>query len=353
MMSSTSRAFRDELESIVDSASGVVKQAVFAPLLAGAATAAVGHGLTNVGNLVAHHSGINDLLAHRGLQHALTGQKISPISRWSTKLLMGPESLMAYDAAHAVGAPLRGLPAAERQAALTSSQAMGRIAPELKNAPYLGSIDRAIGHHLAGTAPTVAEATQVAGGNRVGNWYRRMHGGLLDKATQVAYHEAQPWLQKAVGSVSHAGWMPVLGAGAAAADLGLTGGMSGLTGHMAWNAIREGIARTPILGDAVTGKLIQSGIKGTPQSRASYLLQNIGGSPALGGLREVGSSIRRAAEQQGPEAVQVAQNVARMNPFTFGHIVQDTKHLAQGTRYNPGLLGWLGGYGSTPASGNL
>ncbi len=100
----------------------------------------------------------------KGVQHGLTGKKQSWFGRAAERTL-SPEIGEAYHMARGVGAELRGVPEAQRRAALTKFRDAVAARPELAKTPILRSVPRGVDKALAGNLTTTAtkgRVTQVA-----------------------------------------------------------------------------------------------------------------------------------------------------------------------------------------------
>lgn len=124
------RSMRDELEGLPKIAVGIL-----GALGHGLATGVAGHVGANVVGMAGHHGNIGEIMAHRGLQHALTGSKMNPAAEFSIKHLFGPEALSGYHAAHAAGAKLKDLPTDQMRAALAAGTVGSHPLPSCATPP--------------------------------------------------------------------------------------------------------------------------------------------------------------------------------------------------------------------------
>jgi hypothetical protein len=157
-----------------------------------------GHAGTNfLGMKAHHHSNIGEVLAHRGFQHGLLEQRISPVMEQSIKSVFGPESLINYHAAVEAGkhfvtkAPN---PDQRRNALLLATQ---HALPH--DMPVLSQLQSAMNHELQGTAPTLNAKGLSAS----------VYGKILDSLTNNPVTGMETKAQAA--------WKHLKGAGPAAA----------------------------------------------------------------------------------------------------------------------------------------
>jgi len=244
------------------------KVAIIGHLLAGP----LGHLTVNALGQAAHKgSNLADMLAHHGLQHGLTGSSINPLALRSIKSLAGPEALGPYSAAKALGSRVAHLPTHQQRAMFAAAHSAGGH-PALGAAPIVGPVQRALGHELAGTAPT-AQAKGLAA-----KLYSKGVGAmskLVDTPFDTGVQRA------AKGAV---GIAPL--AGAAALD------PVGAAAHVGINGIREGVANSA-RGKKFMGQMFQEGMQGRVLSPGQEAAVNYGVSPAALDPLRAGQAVRK------------------------------------------------------------
>ena len=234
-------------------------------------TGAVGHLATNVGGAAAHHgSNIADVLAHRGFQAGLTGSVMNPMAKFTAKSMVGPEALMSYEAAHALGKKLAPLHTDQQRQILQALQVSGHH-PAIGHAPILGPVKNAIGHELAGTAPELQSKNMRAG----------LYGNLTEFLTR---REDTPF--DTTGR-------KVLNTAIAGAPLSIAAVEHGMLGHFALNQARELGGRTPY-GKKIVQKSLEKGLEGETLHPAAEKFIDIAVSPGVLDPMRAGRALREA-----------------------------------------------------------
>jgi hypothetical protein len=286
-----------------------------------------GHAGTNfLGMKAHHHSNIGEVLAHRGFQHGLLEQRISPVMEQSIKSVFGPESLINYHAAVEAGkhfvtkAPN---PDQRRNALLLATQ---HALPH--DMPVLSQLQSAMNHELQGTAPTLNAKGLSAS----------VYGKILDSLTNNPVTGMETKAQAA--------WKHLKGAGPAAAMVGADVGMSGVPlgalAHFGWNGMRQGAAATDI-GQRIAADQIAKGLSGgVPKSTTKW---DIGLSPAYLDGQRFGGALRRAIPQVGlkktPEALasRLSTPVGSRTVTREPGRALETAHDVHKITHNRGVLG--------------
>lgn len=244
-------------------------------LVHGLGMGVVGHAGTNfLGMKAHHHSNIGEVLAHRGFQHGLLEQRISPVMEQSIKSVFGPESLINYHAAVEAGkhfvtkAPN---PDQRRNALLLATQ---HTLPH--DMPVLSQLQSAMNHELQGTAPTLNAKGMSA----------TLYGKILDSLTNNPVTGMETKAQAA--------WKHLKGAGPAAAmvgaDVAMSGAPLGAMAHFGWNGMRQGAAATDI-GQRIAAKQLVDGARhGVPKNTTKL---DIAVSPAFLDAQRAGAAARR------------------------------------------------------------
>ncbi len=248
-------------------------------LVHGLSMGAVGHAGTNfLGMKAHHHSNIGEVLAHRGFQHGLLEQRISPVMEQSIKSVFGPESLINYHAAVEAGkhfvtkAPH---PDQRRNALLLATQ---HTLPH--DLPVLSQLQSAMNHELQGTSPALkAEGVSA-----------KVYSTLLDKLTNNPVTGMETKAQAA--------WKHLQGAGPAAAmvgaDVAMSGAPLGAMAHFGWNGMRQGAAATDI-GQRVVAKQLVDGVqKGVPKNTTKW---DLAASPAFLDAQRTGAVVQRLSKE--------------------------------------------------------
>lgn len=252
-------------------------------------TAGAGHLGTNAVGLAAHHhSNVGDFLAHRGLQHGLDGQHLSPVARQSIKSIFGPESLITYEAGHGLAQKLiEASPHPDDRLRNMWGLLQQHVAG---GTPVFGPLQKAVAHHVSGTAP-------VAGGTgRFSDAYAK----ALDHLTARPMHGMETGAQKVVKNLRDA----VPAALFAGLDAVASGGVpAGAIGHAGWNGVRQLAGHTDV-GQKLVAKEVVKGFAGERTGKLEALAYNLGASPAYLDARRLGE---RAA-QHGAEVNQVARH---------------------------------------------
>lgn len=222
-----------------------------------------GHFGTNLAGRAAHHgSNLAEIMAHKGFQHGLLGQQVHPARHLSIKSLLGPESMVTYEAARRAGeAAVKHAPnPVERAAYLRGIHGAVSTQPNLQHAPIIDPITRAVHHELSGTAPQI----QAQG------FASKAYSHLVDKLTNHVQTGFETGPQKALGMLQ--GAAPSLAAAAAEPIP--------MAGHFAVNLGREVAGRTP-MGKRFIRNELAAGLRGEMHSPAKSLAFDIGASPAL------------------------------------------------------------------------
>lgn len=286
-----------------------------------------GHAGTNfLGMKAHHHSNIGEVLAHRGFQHGLLEQRISPVMEQSIKSVFGPESLINYHAAVEAGkhfvtkAPN---PDQRRNALLLATQ---HTLPH--DLPVLSQLQSAMNHELQGTSPALkAEGLSAKAYSKVLNWLTNNPVTGMETKAQAA-------------------WKHLKGVGPAAAAVGfdtaVSGAPLGALAHFGWNGMRQGAAATD-LGHRVAADQIVKGLRGgVPKSTTKW---DIGLSPAYLDGQRLGGALRRAIPQVGlkktPEALAARLNTpagSRTVSREPGRVLE-TAHDVHKITHNRGVLG--------------
>lgn len=287
MQSATVDAFNDELEKI----------AIFGHLLLGP----VGHVAVNAMGRAAHHSSnLGSYLAHKGLQHGLTGSQIHPLAQRSIRALAGPEALANYDTARGIASKVQHLPTPE-QHGLFSSALNTTSHPELHGAPVVGPLRDAFQHELHGTSPQLQSKGMLAG------LYSKVVSGM-GKIVQSPFDTtAQRVAKGAVGAAPMA----------AAATLDPIG----TAAHMGINTTREIVGNSSI-GKKAIGNLFERGIAGQKIHPAMETAVDYAVSPAVLDPLRLGGAIRKASPEH-------AQTVSKHLPAIKAHVAANPQMLQQ------------------------
>lgn len=259
---------------------GQIYQVKTAGALHGVLMALGGHLGTNALGRAAHHkSNIGEILAHRGLQHGLTGAntQMSPVRRQALKLIFGPEALIPYEKALEAGRHLlEKYPQPEnRQFVL---QALVSQAKAGKPLPLVGDIVSAMGHEIAGTTPTLSAQGAA-----------KTYGGLMSYLSDRVTSDLQTPGQKIVSNVIGAAPLALAGAADAVAGGGVPLGM---IGHAGWNLTRQGIAATP-QGKKWAVNQLKQGLTGNGPSPRLEVFSDYAFSPAFLLPRRLGAAIHQ------------------------------------------------------------
>jgi len=259
------------------------KVAILGELLAGP----LGHLTANAMGRAAHHSSnLADMLAHQGLQHSLTGSKINAGAMRSIKSLAGPEAMGAYDAAHALGSRVAHLPTEQQRQIFQAASTAGSH-PALGEAPLLGSLHRAVGHELAGTAP-VAEAKGLAA---------KLYSKGVGAMSRIVNTPFDTGLQRAAKSA--VGIAP-LATAAATHPIGTAA-------HAAVNGVRE-VAGNSQTGQKVMKNMFQKGLNGSVLSPGVEKAIDYVVSPAVLDPLRVGQAFRKVSPEAATHAASMIPN---------------------------------------------
>lgn len=304
-------------------------------LMHGLGMGAAGHAGTNFFGMKAHHhSNIGEVLAHRGFQHGLLEQRISPVMEQSIKSVFGPESLINYHAAVEAGkhfvtkAPH---PDQRRNALLLATQ---HTLPH--DLPVLSQLQSAMNHELQGTSPALkAEGLSAKAYSKVLNWLTNNPVTGMETKAQAAWKHL-----KGVGPAA----MMVGG------DVAMSGAPFGAMAHFGWNGMRQGAAATD-LGHRVAADQIVKGLSGgVPKSTTKW---DIGLSPAYLDGQRLGGALRRSIPQVGlkktPEflAERLRTPVGNRTVMREPGRVMETAHDVHKITHNRGVLGQTDG-GANP-----
>lgn len=293
------RSMRDELEGLPKIAVGIL-----GALGHGLATGVAGHVGANVVGMAGHHGNIGEIMAHRGLQHALTGSKMNPAAEFSIKHLFGPEALSGYHAAHAAGAKLKDLPTDQMRAALAAGTVGSHLSPELRNSPILGDLGKAVEHELKGTTPEL-QTKGILG---------KLHGKALNSLSGRADTAFDGTGKKILNTV--AGAAPV--AAMTAVDAVATGGLPlGAGAHFGFNQLRYRLGRSEI-GQKTMHSLATRGLRGETIGKGTELATNILASPGLLDPYRVGKAVHDTAERMGPTMHKTVQELGTTPYGQFG-----------------------------------
>lgn len=251
-----------------------------------------GHFSTNIAGRAAHHgSNLAEIMAHKGFQHGLLGQQVHPARHLSIKSLLGPESMVTYEAARKAGeAAVKHAPnPVEREAYLRGLHGMAASQPNLQHAPIIDPITKAVHHELAGTAPQVQAQGFLSKG----------YSHLVDQLTNHVQTGFETGAQKAVGMLR--GAAPTLAAAAAEPIP--------MAGHFAVNLGRELAGRSSV-GQRFIRNEIAAGLRGEMHGPVKSLAYDIGASPALLDARK---AMNQARHSMPPEmASYVADNIHKI-----------------------------------------
>lgn len=318
------RAFRDEL----------TKEAFLGEFLG---SGLLGHILVNRGGRQAHHlTNLAEVMAHKGFQHGASGARTSWGAMRSMKQLAGPESTVAYEAAHKAGKLFYELPPHVRAAAAQAWKERGSLAgvegaeglmQHLGNArpgPVTEVLGKAFGHELAGTAPTL----QTAGSGITGRAYAHAVNRLSNVTTNEFSTTGQKIVNNAVGAAPWAALAATHPAGTA--------------GHTLVNAGREVASQLP-MGKQWIADDFKRGLHGEQLSPTVEKIIDHAISPAVLDGRREALAMRRAGvtpEQfhQNMQNAQTAVNspLAAQQAARFGATkgLEDTKSfLGEAGRY--------------------
>lgn len=293
-----------------------------------------GHFGTNLAGRAAHKSSnLAEVMAHRGFQHGATGSRISRGADRAMRLLLGPESLVQYDAARAAGEKMYNLPPKQREAAL---QALSSGAQELASrgvlranapkvlgeAPVIGALQQAARHDVLGSTPKLKSKGLLAG----------VYGKAVDLMSRSRETPFQTPTQKVVSNVVGASPAAAL----AAAD------PWGAATHMGWNLARETGAKTQ-LGKEITKNQLRKGLAGVKPGKWEELASDIVASPAFLDPQRIGSALREAGAVELAQKAITAADDPLAQAFTrgmAGHVGQDaaTQAAANVAKKMPTIL---------------
>ena len=278
-----------------------------AVLLAAGMSALGGHLGTNIAGRSAHHaSNLAEVMAHRGFQHGLLGQRINPGRQLSMKALMGPESLATYELARQAG--LQAVEHApnpiERAKYLQGIHGVASTQSNLDHVPIIDPIRQAVMHELAGTAPEL-QAT-----NRATKGYGKIVNWLADQ-TETGFETGA---QKLVGNMR--------GIAPAAALAALE--PAPMAGHFAVNMTREGLSKTP-QGQRFMKNELAKGLRGQMPGPVKSMAVDLLGSPALLDGRRAAYGVRNGMSSE--HAEMAAQQLDKYK--TLGEAANHVKSLAQ------------------------
>lgn len=275
----------------------------------GAVTGAAGHVGANVIGMAGHKGNINELLAHRALQHGLTGGRLGKVNEFAVKHLYGPEALSAYQAAHAVGNKMKDLSTNQMRAALSSGAVASHLSPELRNSPILGDMGKAFEHELKGTAPELQTKGLLG----------KLHGWSLDKLTKNVVTDMDT-----TGSrfMKNAPGMLAIG-GVGALDAAVSGGLPvGLAAHMAGNQARQRLGDS-VIGQKAMHNLFTKGLRGEQIGKGQQAFTNYIISPGLLDSHRVGSALHSTAERMGPLAQKGVEALGTTPYGQFGNRISN------------------------------
>lgn len=271
----------------------------------GLLAAPAGHLAVNAGGVAGHHgSNIAEVLAHRGFQAGLTGSKMNPVSKFVTKSMVGPESLTAYEAAHALGSKLAPLHTDAQHQALQAIMS-GAQHPALGHAAILGPVRTAIGHELAGTSPALQSHGMAAGGySKAVDYLSRTQDTPFDTVGRRVVH----------GAVAAA---PL--AAATALD------PVGIAAHVGTNQARNAIGQSGY-GKKIMGKLFDKGLQGEGYSPGVEKAFDYAVSPGLLDPMRVGRALH---DSGAAPAVQAVRGFHRENPGLLSSAAQQVSSAAR------------------------
>lgn len=258
-----------------------------------------GHfGVNALGRAAHHASNIGEVLAHRGLQHGLLGQRVTPSRLQSLKSIFGPEAMVNYEAALQAGGKLVSQYPAP-QARNAAIQAAMRAKQFAEGAPVAGDLMKAFQHELAGTAPTFQGKGLAA----------RLYGGAVDRLSRHTLTGMETGAQRAVKHIT--GAAPA--AAFVAADAAASGGLPlGAIGHAAWNGVRQGVGHTRA-GQEFVKKEFQKGFQGKMPSKAQEFVADHVFSPAFLDARRLGYHARTQV-QKNPRAAAAVSQIGAVAP---------------------------------------
>lgn len=234
--------------------------------------AGAGHVSTNAAGLAAHHaSNVGEVLAHRGLQHGLGGQRLTPVMKQSIKSIFGPESLINYEAAHGLAQRLLAeSPHPDDRLKNMLALVEHGIA---HGTPVARPMQQALEHHLRGSAP------HAGGLGPASDAYAK----ILDRLTSRPLHGMETGAQRLAKNLRDA----VPAALFVGADAALSGGVpTGAAGHALWNGARQAAGHTDI-GQKLLAQEVVKGLEGAHLGKAETLAYDLGASPAFLDARRV------------------------------------------------------------------
>jgi len=242
-----------------------------------------GHvGLNAIGRQSHHHSNIHEVLAHRALKASLQGLELHPTRAASMKKVMGPESLASWTAASKVGDYLRQLSPEGQRTALRVIAASGKLPGLASDTPLLSPVIEAAKHVLNDTTPTL----QATG--RVASAHAKFVDGLMQHLVDPRKEANKNIFSRGLGHLR--GLLPALGL--VAADVPLGGFGLGALGHMGINEVRGQVADSRYGRDYMKN-MLHAGAQGEPMSANLRLAREIGLSPAIHDLYDLGAKIRK------------------------------------------------------------
>lgn len=302
---------------------GPLEKTAISPTAIGFGTMLGGHVGTNALGLAAHHnSNVNEQLSHLGFQHALIGSKITPARLQAMKSLLGPESTLAYEAAHGTGKMLveqHPNPTA-RYAAM---QAMLSGRNSVDGAPIADDVAKAIHHEVMGTQPVPR-----AEGRRA-KFYNWATNRLAKNVTHGMETPAQK-IYKGVTGIAPLGM-------AMAADTAATLGHAplGAALHFGWNGLRQTAGHTPI-GKRMMTNEFAAGLRGEKVSPLREKFYNYMVSPAFLDARRAGQHLNSLSATHPQVLTAANQLIAERGKA--GITANDLKGLFHKIQNTPGAL---------------
>ena len=241
---------------------------------------ALPHVAVNAGAMAAHkNSNLGEVLSHRAFQLGLQGKELHPTRVKSLQLALGPEALVDFNAARAMGQKLKDLSPDGQRLAMRGMMKGYDLAGMPMTTPMLGNLRAAMGHHLGGTAPELQ--AQGAGA--------KMFGRVMTDLTQHTYDPSQKQniVQRGLGHLR--GAIPALGVGAVGLLDPITAGV-----HGGINVIR-GVAGDSRGGKNYMKEQFEAGLHGKTTPEWQKKIVQYGVSPAFFEAEHMGHDIGRSA----------------------------------------------------------
>lgn len=247
------------------------------------------------------NTNLHELLAHKAMEHAITGAKINKGALATLHKVIGPESMTAYHVASGLAEKMKDMGPSQRQAMLQMLSTSAEHMPEMAQHSHLiDAVQKAARHQLEGTKPEF-QITHGPGG--FGSLYARMVN-RLSNVTDNQFDSAGRRIGRTM--VAGAG-VPALAAATYWDPWALA--------HGGLNTFREGAAGMDLLGRAgkdksetwklpgagrlgswMGAKSFKQGLEGRDTNPLQRKILSYGVSPGLYEMEDVGKALRASGQ---------------------------------------------------------